>query len=128
MAPSFIPASKNKAYLRKKRTLKYLSICHNPRVQKLILAKAPDDVHKGICNAVLNIAQNKDIRIPNSLKKSLRNKRSLVSKLLSPTLRLKQKRTLIQRGGGAFLSFVLPHILTTAFQLIGNSFFSGKRR
>ena len=128
MAPVFIPASQRKTYLKQKRTLKYISVCHDPRIQRLILKKAPDSVHKGICNAVLNIAQNSDIQLPISIRKSLKRKRKFISNLVSPKVPIKRKRLLIQQGGGAFLGFLLPAILSTAFSLIGSKFLPGKNK
>ena len=127
---SILPASKRKAYLQRKRTLKFLSVCHDPRLQRYILKHARDDTYKSICNAVVNIAQNPEVRrLPRQLKHSLTNKnnRKLVSDLLSPKVAIKRKREIIQSGSGLFLGTVLPLLLSTAFSTLGSAFLGRAR-
>ena len=123
MGPLYRPALK-KDYVNQatKRTVKYLAVCHNSRIQREVLRAAPDGVYKSICNALFNIAENPDINIPKQHRTNLRKHQTLIKKLIAPKLPLPHKRKIIQRGGGVFLAALLPVVLSTALSYLGSAF------
>jgi hypothetical protein len=90
-----------------KRTVKYLSVCRNPKVLREILRTAPDGVIKAISNIALNALKG-DVNLNASQKRLFRRHKATILGLCSKKKSLKQKRKLLQQRGGAF--FLLPLI------------------
>jgi hypothetical protein len=105
-----------------KRTVKYLSVCSNPRAYNSVLRAAPDEVIKAICNAALNIEQG-DIRLSPAQRHLFAANRKTIAKITSRTGDLKSKRNIIQSQKGGF-SF-LPILLTAALCGLGPQLFTG---
>ena len=105
-----------------KRTIKYLAEVGDPRIQRIVLNASRDSVYKSICNAFFNMAQNSDIKLSPKQRKLLKPFQARIGKLISPSLRIRQKRRIIQSGGGIFLGTVLPLVLSSALSLLGSSF------
>jgi hypothetical protein len=103
-----------------KRTVKYLSVCSNPRAYNSVLKGAPDEVIKAICNAALNIEQG-DIRLSPAQRRLFSAHRKTISKITSPTVDLKSKRNLIQSQKGGFS--VVPYLIGAALLALGGSLF-----
>ena len=90
-----------------KRTVKYLSVCRNPKILREILRTAPDGVIKAICNVALNALKG-DVKLSATQKSLFRRHKSVILGLCSKKSSLKQKRKLLQQKGGAF--FLAPLI------------------
>ena len=123
MGPHFISASEKKSQILK-HTIKYISVCHDPRLQTAILRSAPDTVFKAIANAIHNVANNSDIELSPYQKRLIRKKQKLFSQIVSSKIKIPQKRKIIQSGGGFFLATLLPLVLSTALSTLGSHFFS----
>ena len=104
--------------------LKYLALRKDSKLQRITLQKAPDGVYKSICNAFKNIAENPDIPLSKFQKNKYRKHKKLISCLISPQVKLPQKKRLIQKGGGLFLAALIPAAISTALSLFGTSFFN----
>ena len=101
-----------------KRTVKYLSVCSNPRAYSSVLKGAPDEVIKAICNAALNIEQG-DIRLSPAQRRLFSAHRKTISKATSRTVDLKSKRNLIQSQKGGYS--VVPLLIGAALLALGGS-------
>ena len=104
-----------------KRTVKYLSVCSNPRAYNSVVTGAPDEVIKAICNAALNIEQG-DIRLSPAQRHLFAVHRKKISKLTSRIGDLKSKRNLIQSQKGGFP--FIPILIGTALSLLGGDLFA----
>lgn len=105
-----------------RRTIKFLAVCKDPRVQRMILQSASDSVYKSICNAFFNVAENPDVHLSNQQRRKFTKFRPLIEKLIQPKLKLARKRKIIQRGGGIFLAAILPAVISTALSFLGSAF------
>lgn len=110
------------------RTVKYLAVCKDPRIQRMILQSASDSVYKSICNAFYNVAENPGINLSERQRRNFQKHRRLIEKLIQTKQKIARKRQLVQHGGGIFLAAVLPAVISTALSFLGTSFFSGKQR
>ena len=81
-----------------------MGVCSDPRVQRTILQKAPDAVYKSLCNAFYNIAENPEINLKKLDRKTFARYQPIIRKIVAPTVNIQQKRQIIQRGGGFFIS------------------------
>ena len=52
----------------KKRTVKFLSVCRDPKVVSSVLRSSPDSVIKTICNAALNVQRGGRVSLGSSEK------------------------------------------------------------
>lgn len=119
MGPMFRPARKNDL----KRTIKYLSVCPDPKIQSMILKRAPDPVYKAIFNAAYNIAENPDIVIPKKEKRLFKRHRRGIEFLVNRSISFKKKRKALQKGGAfPLLGLILPAIISTAISALGSAF------
>ena len=100
-----------------KRIVKFLQIVRDPATLRTTLKNAPDSVIKTICNIALN-AQQGDVDIKPIHKKILQRHKKKIDTLLSKEKSIKTKRTLLQRGGFAFLPALLAAVLPTLGGLI----------
>lgn len=105
-----------------RRTVKFLAVCKDPRVQRMVLQSASDSVYKSICNAFFNVAENPDVHLSIQQRRKFKRFRPLIQKIIEPKLKLKRKRKIIQRGGGIFLAAVLPAVISTALSCFGSAF------
>ena len=105
-----------------KRTIKYLGVCNDARLQLEILKRAPDPVYKSICNAFFNVAENPDINLSPKQRRVLIHHQPIIRKILAPKVKLRAKRRIIQRGGGFFLATLLPAVISTALSFLGSTF------
>ena len=103
-----------------KRTVKYLSVCSNPRAYNSVLKGAPDEVIKAICNAAVNIEQG-DIRLSPAQRRMFSAHRKTISKITSSTVDLKRKRNLIQSQKGGYS--VVPFLIGAALLALGGNLF-----
>ena len=103
-----------------KRTVKYLSVCSNPRAYNSVLKGAPDEVIKAICNAALNIEQG-DIHLSPAQRRLFSAHRKTISKITSRTVDLKSKRNIIQSQKGGYS--VVPFLIGAALLALGGSLF-----
>ena len=81
-----------------------MGVCRDPRVQRNILQKASDEVYKSVCNVFYNVAENPEINLTKLDRKTLARYQPIIRKIVAPTVKIKQKRKIIQRGGGFFSS------------------------
>jgi hypothetical protein len=103
-----------------KRTVKYLSVCSNPRAYNSVLKGAPDEVIKAICNAALNIEQG-DIRLSPAQRHLFSAHREKISNTTSRIGVLKSKRNIIQSQKSGFPS--IPILLGAALCGLGPQLF-----
>ncbi len=111
-----------------KRTIKFLAIPHNQKINKEILKTSSDSVIKAICNAAYNIHQNPELQLAPKERKLFHKHRHAIYKLTSPKISIPKKRRIIQRGGGPFLIALLPAILSTAISALGSAFINANAR
>ena len=123
MGPTYkISRQKPSSLNSTKRTVKYLAVCQDPRVLRIVLRSADDSVYKSICNAFFNIAENPDITLSKDQRKLLKKHNPVIRTIITPQIPIKRKRQVIQRGGGAFLAAVIPAVLSAAISLLGSAF------
>jgi hypothetical protein len=105
-----------------KRTVKYISVCTDPRAYRSVLRGSTDDVIKAICNAALNVQQG-DIHLTPSLRQLFSAHRSQIAKLTHRGTDLKRKRAIIesQKGGFPFI----PLLIGSALGAFGGKLFGG---
>ena len=120
------PHNKDSTSLNK-RTIKFLSSCANPRVQRVVLNSASDSVYKSICNAFFNLAENPEIQVPIKHRRLLKKHNSKIRRLISSKIPIRKKRIIIQRGGGIFLATILPLVLSSALSFLGSRFLTGNK-
>lgn len=106
-----------------KRTLKYMSICHDPRVQREILRTAPDEIYKAVFNAAYNVAINPDLNLSLHQKKFFKRYRKPVAYFVSHKVPFKTKKRTLQRGKGVFLAAIIPSLLSVALSALGSKLF-----
>lgn len=110
-----------------RRTVKFLAICKDPRVQRMVLQSASDSVYKSICNAFFNVAENPDVHLSNQQRRKFKRFRPLIEKIIQPKLKFNRKRKIIQRGG-IFLATVLPAVISTALSVFGSAFLNKRQQ
>ena len=105
-----------------KRTVKFLSICTRPEIQKKILQTSPDSVIKAICNAAFNLQHNPEIHLSAKQKALFRKYNTHITSLTNPQISVLNKRRLLQSGGNPLLFAILRPILASALSLLGSAF------
>ena len=105
-----------------KHSLKFLSKCKDPVVQKVVLKRASDQLLKQICNAALNAERGEVAFSPTEIKK-LRKFRRQISQLTNKNKSLPSKRKLLIQKGGGFAAVLLPLILSGVLSSLGSAFF-----
>jgi len=98
-----------------KRTLKYLTICRDPKAFRSVVCSASDRVIKAICNAALNVERGA-IHLSRRLKYLFSEHRKEISKLTSLRVSLKSKRKILQQQGSGFF---IPALIGAAIQGLG---------
>ena len=104
-----------------KRAVKLLAVCKDPEVRSKILSRAPDQLVKTICNAVLNLERG-DIALSKAQKKSFAKHRAQIAKLTSPSFSVPTKRKILLQKGGFFP--LIPLLLSTVLPSIGSALFN----
>jgi hypothetical protein len=122
MGPHYKVSSSASSVNSVKPTIKFLATCRDPRLQRMILQSSTDSVYKAICNAFFNVAENPDISLSSRHKRIFKKHRNFIQKIISPKIKLQQKKRLIQRGGHPILAAILPSILSTAIGVLGSAF------
>jgi hypothetical protein len=102
-------------FVEAKRTVKYLTICRDPKAFRSVVCSASDRVIKAICNAALNVERG-EIRLSKRLKRLFRQHRKQISKLTSLRVSLKSKRKILQQQGSGFF---IPALIGAAVQGLG---------
>lgn len=105
-----------------KRTIKFLSHCHDPKIISKVISNSPNNVTKAICNAAINAAQG-DVHLNRKQKKLLASHRAFVSAIIKPGEPLSQKKRLLIQKGGGIIGLVVPAILSAVLGSIGSSLF-----
>lgn len=108
----------------KKRTVKFLSVCRDPKVLSSVIRASPDSVIKTICNAALNVQRGGRVSLGNSQKVLFRNHSGRIAKLVSKNLSIAQKRKLLSQKGGAFW---IPALISAALGGLGSLLFGGNK-
>lgn len=114
-------AAKKKQHL--KRTIKFLSQCHDPKVVAKIIRDSPKGVIKGICNAALNAAKGQ-IVLKRKHKKVLAAHRSQIHSLIQTGGGIDQKRKILVQRGGLLWGQIIPPLLSAVLSTIGTKFLS----
>ena len=104
-----------------KRFFKFLAVCKDPTLFKLLLNKAPDVVIKLICNAALNASRG-SVHLTSAQKKLFSKHKKIFSSLISRQISLKSKRKILNQRGGAFP--LIPILLTTVLSSLGSLLFN----
>ena len=107
-------------YKKIKRTVKFLSQCHDPKVVSLILRKADNSLVKGICNAALNLSKG-EVPLSTKKKRYFAHHRKFIDTLTSPKVGLARKRAIIQKGGA--FGAIIPILLSTVLGTLGSAIF-----
>lgn len=107
------------------RFIKFISVVPNRQVLKTVLKSAPDQVIKSISNAAIN-AMRGDVNLTSTQKRLFAKQRTLFNKLVSPNIKIKQKKNILvnQRGG---LFPIIPILLGTVLGSLGSHFLAGSR-
>lgn len=103
-----------------KKAFKLLAVCQDPRVRKSILARAPDELIKKICNAAINVERG-HIQIAPKNKKVLSKHRKDIAKLTSLRYSIGKKRKFLIQKGGIFP--IIPILLSSALTALGSLLF-----
>ena len=105
-----------------KRTVKYLSVCTDPRAYSAVLQSAPDKVIKIISDAAYNVERGPMYLTP-AQKALFRTHRKSIATLSSRRVGIKSKRKTMasQRGGFPFL----PILIGSALGALGSRLFGG---
>ena len=104
-----------------KKTLKFISLCKNPKTVAQIISKSPDSVIKAICNAALNASQG-DVSLNKKSKRVLSKHRQFIQSLLKKGDPIQKKRKVLLETGGNISGLVVPPLLRTVFTSIGSGF------
>lgn len=115
---------RHKAHDVKKRTVKYLAICRDPKSFSSTIRSAPDAVIKTICNAALNVQRGGRVTLTGSEKALFRRYSGHIAKLVSKKVALKRKRKLLSQRGGAFF---IPALIGAALGGLGSALFGGNK-
>ena len=103
--------------------MKYLSVCHDPKVFNSIVKNAPESVVKSICDAALNVQRGDRVNL-NKKQKTLFHKHSAaIGVLASNKIPLNRKRKLLKQRGGAFF---IPALIGAALSGLGSLLFGNK--
>lgn len=105
-----------------KRTLKYLSVCRDPRALSATIRSSPDSVIRSICDAALN-AQSGDVTLAPKQKRLFRKYRPAFAKLVNPKIGVKSKRTFLVRQRGGALP-IIPILLSAVLSALGSRLFA----
>ncbi|MBI1884650.1 MAG: hypothetical protein HYS08_10685 [Chlamydiae bacterium] len=105
-----------------KRTVKYLTVCSDPRAYQRVLKGSSDEVIKAICNAALNVEQG-DIHLSPVQRQLFAAHRRQIAKLTDRNSDLKGKRAVIQSQKGGFP--FIPILIGTALGALGGKLFGG---
>jgi hypothetical protein len=108
----------------KKRSIKFLAVCRDPKVVSSVVRSAPDDVIKTICNAALNVQRGGRVALSSAEKSLFRNHGGQIAKLVSKKVSLKSKRKLLSQRGGAFF---IPALIGAALGGLGSALFGGNK-
>jgi hypothetical protein len=107
-----------------KRTVKYLSVCRDPKAYNAVVKSAPDGVIKTICNAALNVQRGGSVTLSNAQRTLFGRHRRDIAKLVSKKISVKSKRKLIGQRGGAFW---IPALIGAALGGLGSTLFGGNK-
>jgi hypothetical protein len=121
-----VPKSKRsrKQQQLKKRTVKFLSVCRDPKVVSSVIRSSPDSVIKTICNAALNVQRGGRVSLSNADKIRFRKHSGQIAKLVSKKLSVAKKRKLLSQRGGAFW---IPALIGAALGGLGSTLFGGNK-
>lgn len=108
----------------RKRTVKYLSVCRDPKAYSAVVKSAPDSVIRSICDAALNVQRNRHVSLTNPQKHLFRRHASSINLLASKKLPLLRKRRVVAQRGGAFW---IPALIGAALGGLGSTLFGSKQ-
>jgi preprotein translocase subunit Sss1 len=80
-----------------------------PKLRKVILKNADEDLIIAICACILNF-MNGNIKTDEKVKKSVKKYKHILRKVLKPTRIDQKQQVLVQKGG--FLPLLIPTILS----------------
>ena len=101
----------------RKRIVKYLAVCRDPKAYRAVLQAAPDSVIKTICDAALNVERGERVVLNRPEKKLFSRHRASIAQLASKSVPLVRKRKLLTQRGGFFP--ILPVLLGAALRSLG---------
>jgi hypothetical protein len=119
-----LKSSQQRRQQLKKRTVKFLSVCRDPKVVSSVIRSAPDSVIKTICNAALNVQRGGRVSLGNAEKVLFRKQSGRIAKLVSKKVSIAQKRKLLSQRGGAFW---IPALIGAALGGLGSTLFGGNK-
>ena len=104
-----------------KKTLKFLSVCQNPRIVSHIISTSPDTLFKSICNAAITAAQG-EVVFKKKAKRVLSANRHFIQNLIKKGDSVKKKKRILCQSGGSIAAAVLPSLLSSVLSSIGTGF------
>lgn len=108
----------------RKRIVKYLAVCRDPKAYKAVVQSAPDAVIKSICDAALNVQRGDRVALNNQQKQLFRKHHRQIEQLVTKSVPIgKKRRALTQRGG----AFFIPALIGAAISALGSSLFGGNK-
>ena len=108
-----------------KQTIKFLSFCQDPQLQKGIIGRAPPNVLKAICNAAYN-AQRGEVKLTTLQKRILKKHSGVIHKLVDRNVSLDRKRRVLTQSGGCIIAAVIPILLSSVLSSLGSLLFKRK--
>ena len=103
------------------KTIKFLSVCQNPRVVSNIIAKSPDSLVKSICNAAINAAHG-EVVLKKKAKRVLSSNRQFIQNLIKKGESVQKKKRILCQRSGSISATVLPPLLRSVLSSIGTAF------
>ena len=113
--------AKTKKLKRTKAYLKFLSECESKKCACSVLRNAPPEVIKSICNAALNVQQNKLLHLSEKQRKFFRAHNRKINTLTNASKTIDQQRKVLQTGGAFPL---LAPLLSIALPALGSLLFA----
>ena len=101
-----------------KKSIKFLSVCQNPRIVSHIISTSPDNLVKAICNAAINAAQG-EVVFKKKAKRVLSANRDFIQNLIKKGDSVKKKRKILCQSSGSIAATVLPPLLSCVLTIIG---------
>ena len=103
----------------RKRTIKFLAVSKDPKINTDIIKRDPKVVIKTICNAAENIIRG-NINLTPEQKRVFNEHKRLILELRTRKVPIDKKRDLIIQDGGAFW---IPLLVSAALSTLGSLLF-----
>ena len=102
-----------------KRTIKYLAVSKDPKINTGIIKRAPKVVIKTNCNAAENVLRG-NLHLTPEQKRVFKKHKKVILELRTRKIPIDKKRDLIIQDGGAFW---IPLLVSAALSALGSLLF-----